>query len=213
MTVTLSHSCQRPAMAEDRGSIEQIVCALSNDLRVLGEQAQAEQDFERGSSAPCISASWPPSERAVLASELQGLDVDVPEVRIGGRSHRRVLRCTETYLSAVAPITVQRTLYRAGQRACGGRLGAEGRDRRRLLDAAGGASGEPADGAPDAAGECRCAAGVGQHESVQEQPGPAAEAPEQPLGAGARKGSRTRCVRPRRRCLLRRRRWRCRWTG
>jgi len=43
------------------------------------------------------------------------LDVDVPEVLIGGRAHRRVLRCTEkTYLSGVGPITVQRTLYRAG---------------------------------------------------------------------------------------------------
>ena len=45
MTVTLSHSCQGPAMAKDRGSIDQIICELSNDVRVLGEQAQAEQDF------------------------------------------------------------------------------------------------------------------------------------------------------------------------
>ena len=46
MTVTLSHSCQRPAMGKDRGSIDQIICELSNDLRALGEQAQKEQDFE-----------------------------------------------------------------------------------------------------------------------------------------------------------------------
>ena len=111
MTVTLSHSCQRSAMAKDRGSIDQIICELSNDLRVLGEQAQAEQDFESFERA--VHQRFVAAERAVLASELQGLDVDVPEVSIGGRSHRRVLRCTETYLSAVGPITVQRTLYRA----------------------------------------------------------------------------------------------------
>jgi len=86
---------------------------LSNDLRVLGEQAQAQQDFESFERAAhqCFVAA----ERAVLAKKLQGLDVDVPEVLIGGRAHRRVLRCTEkTYLSGVGPITVQRTLYRAG---------------------------------------------------------------------------------------------------
>ena len=43
-----------------------------------------------------------------------GLDMDRPAVSIGGRSHRRVLRATETYTSAVGPITVMRTLYRAG---------------------------------------------------------------------------------------------------
>ena len=113
MTVTLSHNCQRPAMAKDLGSMDQIIGKLSNDLLVLGEQAQAEQDFESFERA--VHHRFVAAERAVLASELQGLDVDVPEVSIGGRSHRRVLRCTETYLSAVGPITVQRTLYRAGR--------------------------------------------------------------------------------------------------
>ena len=113
MTVTVSHNCQCQAIAEDCGSIEQILCELSNDLRVLGEREQKrpEQDFESFERA--VHQRFVAAERAVLAGELQGLDVDVPEVSIGGPSHRRVLRCTETYLSAVRPITVQRTLYRA----------------------------------------------------------------------------------------------------
>jgi len=97
-------------MAKDRGSIDQIICELSNDLRVLGEQAQ--QDFESFERA--VHERFVAAERTVLAGELQGLDVDVPEVTIGGRCLRRVLRSTETYLSGVGPITVQRTLYRAG---------------------------------------------------------------------------------------------------
>ncbi len=46
MTVTLSHNCQRPATAKDRGSIDRIIYEMSNDLRVLGEQARPQQDFE-----------------------------------------------------------------------------------------------------------------------------------------------------------------------
>ena len=79
---------------------------------MLGEQARPEQDFESFERA--VHERFVAAERAVLAGELQGLDVDVPEVTIGGRCLRRVLRSTETYLSGVEPITVQRTLYRAG---------------------------------------------------------------------------------------------------
>ena len=116
MTATLSHTCRRPAIGKDRGSIgepmQQIICELSNDLRVLSEQAPPQQDFERFERA--VHQRFVAAERAVLGGELQRLDVDLPEVTIGARRHRRVLRSTETYLSAVGPITVQRTLYRAG---------------------------------------------------------------------------------------------------
>lgn len=54
------------------------------------------------------------AEREVLAGALQRLDVDLPAAEIDGLRYRRVLRSTETYLSAVGPITVERTLYRAG---------------------------------------------------------------------------------------------------
>ncbi|MCY4375157.1 MAG: hypothetical protein OXC31_15470 [Spirochaetaceae bacterium] len=151
---------------------------------MLGEQAQAKQEFESFERA--VHQRFVAAERAVLASELQGLDVDVPEVSIGGRSHRRVLRCTETYLSAVGPITVQRTLYRAGSEPAvvamelrAGIVAGYWTPR-----AARQASLLTADLTPQESADV--AAGVGQHESVQEQPGPAAEAPEQPLGAGAR---------------------------
>ena len=116
MSVTLSHTIRRTAIAEDPGSsgkpVQQILCELNNDLRVLSEQASCEQDFERFERE--VHQRFVTAERAVLAGELQRLDVDVPELTIGGRRHRRVLRATETYLSAAGPITVQRTLYRAG---------------------------------------------------------------------------------------------------
>lgn len=68
------------------------------------------ESFERDVHALFVQA-----EREVLAEELQGLDVDVPAVMIAGRKHVRVLRSSETYTSAVGPVSVTRTLYRAGR--------------------------------------------------------------------------------------------------
>jgi len=55
------------------------------------------------------------AEREVLGEELERLDVDLPQVMIGGQVHHRVLRSSETYTSAVGPVKVMRTLYRAGK--------------------------------------------------------------------------------------------------
>ena len=79
---------------------------------MLGEQTPPEQDFERFERE--LHQRFVAAEREVLAGELQRLDVNEPAVTIDGRRHRRVLRSTETYLSAVGPITVERMLYRAG---------------------------------------------------------------------------------------------------
>ena len=64
----------------------------------------------------------------------------------------------------------------------GGTAGVASRHHRRTLDAAGGAPGELSGGASDAAGDSGGAARAGQHESLCEQPGPAAEAVGAPWG-------------------------------
>ena len=76
------------------------------------ERPAAEQDFERFEGG--VHQLFAAAERAALARELERLDVDRAEVSIGGRRHRRVRRASETYTSAAGPVTVQRTLYRAG---------------------------------------------------------------------------------------------------
>ena len=69
--------------------------------KLCGEGLAAE-DFER-------------FEREVLAGELEALDIDRPCLLIAGRRHHRVLRSSETYTSAAGPLTVIRSLYRAGR--------------------------------------------------------------------------------------------------
>jgi hypothetical protein len=86
---------------------------LGEALQGLSQRALAREDFERFERE--VHALFIAAEREVLAEELAALDVDLPHVYIGGVCHHRVLRGTETYLSAVGPLTVARTLYRAGR--------------------------------------------------------------------------------------------------
>jgi len=55
------------------------------------------------------------AEREVLAEELARFDVDLPAVQSEGVVYRRVLRCEAEYISAVGPVRVMRSLYRAGE--------------------------------------------------------------------------------------------------
>jgi hypothetical protein len=50
--------------------------------------------------------------REALKEELRKADVDAEAVMIEGVAHRRVLRGTETYMTTLGPVTVERTLYK-----------------------------------------------------------------------------------------------------
>lgn len=55
------------------------------------------------------------AEAEFVAEELARLDVDAPAVEIDGVPHRRVLRCSQTYMTAAGPVSVERTLYSTRQ--------------------------------------------------------------------------------------------------
>ena len=103
---------QNGVAARSSDQLHQILSDLETELRRLTEQPAGAQDFERVEGE--LHQLFAVAERATLAQELERLDVDRAEVNIEGRQHRRVLCATETYTSAVGPITVMRTLYRAG---------------------------------------------------------------------------------------------------
>lgn len=52
------------------------------------------------------------AEREIVAAEMARFDVDVDAVVIDGRVHRRVLRQTQTYMTAAGEVVVERTLYK-----------------------------------------------------------------------------------------------------
>ena len=95
-------------------SVSRSLERLETALRKLSERVPAGEDFERFERE--VHALFVEAECEVLAGELEGLDVDLPYVTIAGRRHHRVLRSSETYTSAAGPLTVKRTLYRAGKR-------------------------------------------------------------------------------------------------
>ena len=87
-------------LTQRRGSIE-----LVKDM----------ENFERELHGYFVEA-----EREVLAEELGRFDIDLPAVRIAGEVYRQVVRCEESYVSAVGPVRVLRSLYgsgRSGERA------------------------------------------------------------------------------------------------
>jgi hypothetical protein len=90
-------------------SLQRLQVALEG-LSARGLAAADFEGFERELHGLFVVA-----EREVLAEELEALDMDLPQVMIGGQVHHRVLRSSETYTSAVGPVKVMRTLYRAGK--------------------------------------------------------------------------------------------------
>jgi hypothetical protein len=91
-------------------SLQRLHAAFCELVQHAPEQ-EGFEDFERKLHALFVQA-----ERELLGEGLERLDVDVPWLLIDGRRHRRVLRSSETYTSAAGPVTVTRTLYRAGKR-------------------------------------------------------------------------------------------------
>jgi len=62
-----------------------------------------------------MHALFAAAECETLGQEIARLDVDVPEILIGGVPHRRVVRCEETYFGAAGPVRVMRSLYSTRQ--------------------------------------------------------------------------------------------------
>ena len=70
-------------------------------------------DFERMEGE--VHALFMTAEREFLGEALEGFDVDLPQLRLDGQLHYRVLRSAMTYTSAAGPVKVMRTLYRCGR--------------------------------------------------------------------------------------------------
>jgi hypothetical protein len=51
-------------------------------------------------------------ERELVAEELQRADVDAEAIVVEGVGYRRVVRASETYMTAAGPVRVERTLYK-----------------------------------------------------------------------------------------------------
>lgn len=64
-------------------------------------------DFEKELHARLMEA-----EREIVGGVMSASDVDADAIEIAGRLHRRVLRSTQTYMTAAGPVSVERWLYK-----------------------------------------------------------------------------------------------------
>lgn len=86
---------------------------LHEHIETIHTRPLVGEDFERVERE--LHERFVAAEREVLGQLLERLDVDVPSVEIEGRRYHRVLRSTETYTTAVGPVTARRALYRCGR--------------------------------------------------------------------------------------------------
>ena len=86
---------------------------LTEHVDAMRTRPLAGEDFERVERE--LHERFVEVEREVLGELLERLDVDAPSVELGGRRYHRVLRSTESYTTAVGPVTAGRTLYRCGR--------------------------------------------------------------------------------------------------
>jgi hypothetical protein len=78
------------------------------DHAVTGKSGQREfYDFEKELHARLMKA-----EREIIGEVMAASDVDADAIEIEGRVHRRVLRSTQTYMTAAGPVSVERWLYK-----------------------------------------------------------------------------------------------------
>ncbi|MCF6298693.1 MAG: hypothetical protein L3J01_02325 [Thiomicrorhabdus sp.] len=74
------------------------------------EQAQKGVAFEQVEKE--IHTAFIEAGRAVLSEALEKYDINLPTVMLEGKKYRQVVRCEQTYTSAVGLIRVERSLYR-----------------------------------------------------------------------------------------------------
>jgi hypothetical protein len=84
-------------------------------LRVLLEDLRVKKKASPGTFAEFereLHERMMECERDIVASEMARLDADAEAIVINGKTHRRVLRQSQTYMTSAGEIVVERTLYK-----------------------------------------------------------------------------------------------------
>ena len=105
-SVTLSHAFEKTP-----NNFDNVLNDLNATIKTKIQQAQTLVEFEKVEKE--MHAAFVEAERLVLGEILEQYDIDAPFVMLDEKEYRQVLRCEQTYISAVGQIRVERSLYRA----------------------------------------------------------------------------------------------------
>jgi hypothetical protein len=95
--------------AKPESALDDLLDFIEQRRRARGPVSDLEE-FEREARRRFMAA-----EAALVGEEIARFDVDMPEVKIDGVAHRQVLRCSQTYMTAAGPVSVERSLYSTRQ--------------------------------------------------------------------------------------------------
>ncbi len=105
-SVTLSHAIENTS-----NIIDNVLNDLNSAIKNKIQPAQVVAKFEQVEKE--MHAAFIEAERIVLGEVLAQYDIDSPFVMLDEKEYRQVLRCEQTYTSAVGQIRIERSLYRA----------------------------------------------------------------------------------------------------
>lgn len=105
-TVRVEVKSSAPVTMRDASALDRLV-RLVQDRK---DKAFVAGDFDRFEAE--LVERLREAGREVLGREMSKADIDADAVLIEGLVHRRVLRGTETYMTTLGPVTVERTLYK-----------------------------------------------------------------------------------------------------
>ena len=94
-----------PHSAKPKPAMDELMAFIDERRNAKGPVTSLEE-FERETRRRFAAA-----EAQLIGEELGRFDLDVPVVVINGMSHRQVLRCEQTYMTAAGPVSVERSLY------------------------------------------------------------------------------------------------------
>ena len=97
--------------SEYQGIVE-AVSELLDKLRRRRQEANSQTSIDYAQVEKEVAQGAAAVERACHQVMLAALDLDAPEVMVGGERHRRVHRCCGSYYTMAGPVSLLRTLYR-----------------------------------------------------------------------------------------------------
>lgn len=102
----VSNALRGPVTMRDSSALERLVAALTKQR----DKKFSADEFNRFEVE--LAERLREVGREALAHEMKKADVDADSIVIEGVVHRRVLRGTETYMTTMGPVEVERTLYK-----------------------------------------------------------------------------------------------------
>ena len=92
-------------------AIDRLLEQLKKSIQTQFHKSSTNIDFEEKEKV--LHAAFVEAELKAVEEVLSQCDINVPVINFEGKTYRQALRTEKTYMSAVGPVRIMRSLYRA----------------------------------------------------------------------------------------------------